>query len=247
MQHDVEYGHLLGLRLVEVVLEQAGPVFTTKEATRAGEAIGISPAYARRLLSRMAAGGLLRRLKGGLYCTAGILAQTSGHPHDFAIATKMVQHSAISHESALHHWGLIEQIPMRVTASTPKSVVTPSMRQGGREPTTEAGHDWVVDGVRYHYARVPLEAMFGIQQIWVDASARVPMFDRERALLDVFASRPVGAAERGIEILEHHRDEVDLDRLVGYADQLDRPHVVKRVRSAVSGTAQSQVAIATSG
>ena len=241
MQQDVEYGHLIGLRLAELVLQQAGPVFTAEEAIRAGESLGISPAYARRLLSRLASGGLLRRLKGGLYCTDGILEQSSGHPHDFAIATKIVQPSAISHESALHHWGLIDQVPMRVTASTPKSFVTPSMRQATRGESTKVGHDWVIDGVRYHYVRVAPEAMFGVEQEWVDATARVPIFDRERSLLDAFAYRRIGASELGLEILAQHPDDVDLDRLVAYAEQLDRPHVLKRVRAAASAV-RSRVA-----
>jgi len=222
------------------VIQEAGPVFTAEEAIRAGEALGISPAYTRRLLSRLASGGLLRRLKGGLYCTAGILEQTGGHPHDFAIATKIVQPSAISHESALHHWGLIEQVPMRVTASTPKSFVTPSMRQTTLGRSTAAGHDWVIDDVRYHFVRVAAAAMFGIQQEWVDATARVPIFDRERALLDVFAYRRTGGSELGDEILAQHLDEVDLDRLVAYGEQLDRPVVLKRVQAAVA-TARSGV------
>jgi len=158
-------------------------------------------------------------------------------PHSFAIATHLTRPSAISHWSALQHWGLVEQVPFVVTASTPKVVVTPEMRQ--KRPVASARrHEhaaWVIDGLRYEFTRIRAEDMFGIDQVWVDARTQVPMFDKERALLDAFVHlRGFGAGGLGGEILAEHSQEIDQEKLIRYAEEMGRPRVSARVRSALA-------------
>jgi predicted transcriptional regulator of viral defense system len=168
-------------------------------------------------------------------------------PHSFAIATHLVRPSAISHWSALQHWGLVEQVPFVVTASTPKVVVTPDMRRKPTDkpvPRLERGA-WVIDGVRYEFIRIRAQDMFGIDQVWVDARTQVPMFDKERALLDAFVHfRGLGAGGLGEQILAEHLQELDADKLLRYAERMGRPKVSARVGAAVARAASSRPATA---
>ncbi|HEY8746024.1 MAG TPA: hypothetical protein VIU62_23285, partial [Chloroflexota bacterium] len=119
MQH---YGDQVGLRLLRTLAQGRGQLVTAEDAVAVGSDVGVSRAHVYKLLSEMAGTGLIRRLKGGLYAIEAPLGGR-GAPHDFAIATHLARPSAISHWSALHHWGLMDQVPLRtVTASTTRRV-----------------------------------------------------------------------------------------------------------------------------
>lgn len=239
MQQHRAYAGSIGVRLLERISETVGPVFSADEALQVAQGLRISASHTYKLLHLLAASSYLRRMAKSLYVIESPLAG-GGTPHSFAVATKLVKPSAISHWSALEHWGLVDQIPMVVTASTPKSVVTPEMRTPSTEDThtksrqTQRHAAWIVDGIRYEYTRIPPHDMFGIDQVWVDSRTRVPMFDRERALLDAFVHlRGFGAGGLGGQILSEHWGEIDVAKLSRYADRMGRERVSKRVGTAI--------------
>lgn len=239
MQQRTEgYAGISGIRLLESLVTAHGELFATDEAVAAARSLGISRSHAYKLLHELTRSGYLRRLPKGLYVIQSPIAG-GVEPHSFAIATRLVRPSAISHWSALHYWGLVEQVPFVVTASTPKVVVTREMRQrsGGASTLPREHSAWIVDGVRYEYIRVPERAMFGIDQVWVDARTQVPIFDKERALLDAFVHlRGFGAGGLGAQIIAEHPSDVDHEKLLRYARQMDRARVTARVESALRGT-----------
>ena len=72
------------------------------------------------------------------------------------------------------------------------------------------------------------------------ARAQVPIFYKERALLDAFVHlRGFGAAGLGEQILAEHPEEIDREKLVRYAEEMGRPRVMTRVRSALGETDRS--------
>ena len=74
------------------------------------------------------------------------------------------------------------------------------------------------------------ERLFGFDNLWLNERDQVAIFDRERSLLDAFQHFHVfGSLSVGLEALEEHLDELDLDRLVRYALQLGVTAVVKRL------------------
>lgn len=104
----------------------------------------------------------------------------------FAIATSLVKPSAIAHLSALAHHDLTDQIPRVVSAITPRKVVVPSMRGARKGP--EDQHVWRVTGLDLRYVVViPERFELGIEMIWLDERFRIPITDRERTVLDLFA------------------------------------------------------------
>ena len=203
-------------------------IFTTSDAKQIAVQAGIPEAYIVYLLMRLVRDGWITRLKRGVYIRAGsVLGNAAIHP--FVIATNIVVPSAISHWSALHYHGLTEQVPYVVTAFTPKKVVTPSMRRGSYSDKNKR-HAWVIDGVRYEYITVKEKYFFGMEKIWVDEISRVLITDKERTVLEVFASPWMfGGIGEALSIIEKHLNVLSIDKLVNYACRYGRISVAKRL------------------
>jgi predicted transcriptional regulator of viral defense system len=232
------YGETLGVKLLRELTRRGSFIFTTEEAKAAAADLAIPETYLPQLLSKLAAGGWLLRLRRGLYAGMGRLpGEVDVHP--FAVATNLVSPSAISHWSALHHHGLTEQVPRQVTSSTPKKVVTPSMRaarsQDQEVEKRPAGrrsgrHTWEINGVEYEYYTITSDRFFGIEEVWVDEYFRVPIYDKERSLIDCFAApRLFGSLSEALGILEEHAGELDLEKLAQYALRYGKASVAKRL------------------
>jgi len=215
-------------RLLAALMEQGLTVFSIEDARGIAEREGISAVSLPALLMRMTQAGWLARPRRGLYVVSGPLAGGVA-VHPFAIAVRLVSPSAISHWSALHHHGLTEQVPRIVTAFTPRKVVTPTMRQRSDAPHRRK-HAWTVDGLTYEYTTVEQSRFFGIEQVWVNEQTRIPITDRERTLLEMFASpRSFGGIGEGIGTLREHLDSLSVKRLVEYALRYDAVSVAKRL------------------
>jgi predicted transcriptional regulator of viral defense system len=190
--------------------------------------LGISEPYLRELLSRLVAGNWLIRLRNGLYAGTGTLPG-GGEIHPFAIATHLVTPSAISHWSAMSYHGLTEQIPQVVTAFTPKRFMTPSLRTRKKQ-RSGSKQGWEIGGVRYEFTITKPEFFFGIQEIWIDQNFKVPITDKERTMLEGFASpRFFGGMGEILGILNEHFQEFDLQKLVGYGVRYGKAAVAKRL------------------
>jgi predicted transcriptional regulator of viral defense system len=223
------------LRLVRELVLTEGPIFTTGAALELGQRLGMSADAAYKALSLAAQSGVAPRLKGGLYRAAPPFGPA--HLHEFAVATALVRPSVISGASALSHWGLVDQTPLRiVTASSPK-VVLPPMSRGQRpaSPSThQMRHGWVIEGVTYVYRRIPESEMFGISDVWLDTETHVPIFDKERALLDTFLHpRADGGGHLGDAILAEHGEDLDVDLLMSYATTSGHARAAARIAAAL--------------
>jgi len=219
------YGELAGLRLLDD-LETAGlDPFTVADAKAQGKTLGLGASHTTSLLHRLSAGGRLTRLKKGVYAINDPLTRLP-RAHPFAIGTALVTPSAISHWSAFQHWGLTDQIPDAVTLSSPTRTFPPSLEshdEGRRRA-------WVVASTRYEVTAITRERFFGVGDVWMNERDRVAVFDRERSLLDAFQHFHIfGSLSVGLEALEEHLGELDLDRLARYALQLGVTAVVKRL------------------
>lgn len=104
-----QYGRAQGLALLERLVAETGPIFTTEDAIGAGAALGLARPTVNGLLAQLAQGPWLARLKRGVYVVQSPLLSTEIHP--FALAAALVQPCAISHWSALAFHGMTTQIP----------------------------------------------------------------------------------------------------------------------------------------
>ena len=215
----------MGIRLVSA-LEGAGiDPFTVAQATDEGSRLGLTPRHIITLLHHLASAGRITRIKKGLYAINDPLTKTP-RAHPFAIGTSLVHPSAVSHWSALQHWGLTDQVPTTITISSPTRTYPLSGRDhaGGERPV------WVVAGISYEVVAVTRARFFGITQVWISERNRVPIFDRERSLLDTFLHFHIfGSLSVAMDILDKHLGEIDQARLVQYALQIKVTAAAKRI------------------
>ncbi len=221
------YGRTQGLALLERLVAETGPVFTTEDAIGAGAALGLARPTVNGLLAQLAQGPWLARLKRGVYVVQSPLLSTEIHP--FALAAALVQPCAISHWSALAFHGMTTQIPTMIQASTPRAVVTPEMRHGSAyRPRGRAV--WRALDLEFEFITVQPAHFFGLQHEWMTQWQQVALTDRERTLLDVMAhSHVFGGMGASIELLEANWPAADGDKLVSYALRYGVVATIKRL------------------
>jgi predicted transcriptional regulator of viral defense system len=217
-----------GMRLIKQLLLHGKRVFDMEDAKAAALQEKIPPDQLKKTLSNLAQRGHILRLRRGLYIVAGLLPEQT-KPHPFAVATRLVQPSTISHWSALSYHGLTEQIPRVVTASTPNKIVTPSMR--GKHPgKSQTKHAWEIAGTHYEYVTVQKKHFFGIEKIWLDEHFQIDITDKERTLLDVFIyPKMFGGIGEALGILENSLANIDVKKLIHYAVNYGKKSLAKRV------------------
>jgi len=134
------------------------------------------------------------------------------------IAMALVNPAAISHWSALHHYGLTEQIPRKVYVLTTTGASVPRTRGTKVERVSDG---YPVGDTVYQFVQVKPERYFGTQKVWVD-EARVTATDPERTLLDGL-SKPqyCGDFAEVLHAFEARGTALDVERIVGYALRLD--------------------------
>jgi predicted transcriptional regulator of viral defense system len=92
---------------------------------------------------------------------------------------------------------------------------------------------------------VPSHFDLGLEMIWVDERFRVPITDRERTVLDLFAMpRLFGGIGEGFRVLEQFRDDIDLARLLDYALQHGSVAAAKRLGWSLEAVGVSSVVLA---
>ena len=192
-----------------------GRVFTSDEAIEGGERLGVSRSHTYKLLSELTRQGLLHRPRGRLYVMQPPVGGVNP-VRSIAVAVRAVRPSAVGGETAMLHWGLTDQIPLRE-----ETVVTPARIQWRRGVRRE-GEDriWEVEGGTVRFQHVHINEMFGIETVRLDAETVVPMFNRERMMADMLVKAPDGE-QRIIEVNANLGRDFDSRRLVSYATRLN--------------------------
>jgi len=215
-----------GVALAAELAKQGRLVFTTQEARRVAAGLRMPESGVGMLLTRLTDAGWVVRLRRGLYAGTGKLPGGVDVP-PFVLATALVEPSAIALWSALAHHDLTDQVPIAITAITPRKVVTPSMRSPG-EPRGK--HAWHVGGLECRFVTLT-ESRYdiGIERIWADERFAFSITDRERTVLDTFAMpRHFGGISEGLAVLDRALDSLDISRLIDYALQYGSRALVKR-------------------
>jgi len=215
-------------RLLRAILGEGHYIFDSNLAKQIAKKLGIQAANTTRLLSSLVNQGWLIRLKRGLYAGTGQLPGQFEIP-PFVIATHLISPAAISHWSALNYHGFTEQIPQRITAMTPQKITFPTQYQPNKTKPYKK-HVWEVGGIYYEYINVKPECFFGIDKIWLDEYFCVEIVDKERAVLELFASiRYFGGIGEVLGIMKSSFGEINLKQLIQYAIQYNNAAVIKRL------------------
>ena len=133
-----------------------------------------------------------------------------------AIAVRAVTPAAVSGDTALVHWEFLSQAPLH------EEVVSTPARIQWRQGVHADGPDrlWKVGGSTVRFRRVPADQMFGISSVRLDNETVVPMFDRERSLLELLSRPEPASAQWAGEVIRDHIGRLDRARLWEYAVRL---------------------------
>ena len=215
-----------GVRLLNQLFLQGNRIFDIEDVTAASSVQNIPLNQIHKILSSLSQHKRILRLRRGLYLMIGL---DQHMPHAFVISSYLLQPSAISHLSALQHHGLTEQIPTIITASTPKKVLTPSMREQSVQKLSRK-HAWVIEDVRYEYMTVKEDHFFGTEKIWLDEHFQVNITDKERTIIDVFVSpKMFGGIGEALGVLKNSLADIDIEKLVSYAILYNKKSLIKRL------------------
>lgn len=217
-----------GVRLLQQLFLRGHRIFTFDDVIEAAKIENIPLKQLRKIISNLVKQELVLRLRRGLFVSVGLLPDHIDIP-PFVISSYLVQPSAISHWSALQHHGLTEQVSPVITASTPKKVVTPSMREKKLSPHKNK-HTWEIAGIKYEYITVQERHFFGTEKIWLGEYFQVLITDKERTLLDLFIySKMFGGMGEALGILENSLSSIDIKKLVDYAIKFGMKSIAKRL------------------
>ncbi len=221
------YSVTKGIELIRELTDDGQIIFTIDDAQKKARSFGISRGHLRKILHNLVDGRWIKRIRRGLYAMA---MEPLGPViiHSFAIATHLVQPSAISHWSALSFHNLTDQVPLIVTAITPKKIVTPSMRSSDTRSKTK--HTWKLDQTQYEYISTKLSLYFGLESVWIDEHFRIQITDKERTIIDCFATPQMfGGMQWVLSTLEESLDQLNLKKLISYAQRYGRVSIIRRL------------------
>jgi predicted transcriptional regulator of viral defense system len=123
----------------------------------------------RVILFRMEEKGFIERIEKGKYLIIPLGSEKGKYTlHEFVIASYLVEPYAISYWSALHHYGLTEQIPSTVFVQTPARKKKNLME---------------IFGVNYQIVRVKEDKFFGVRKEWIEENP-VSITDKEKTIID---------------------------------------------------------------
>ena len=165
------------------------------------------------ILSRMEERGFIERVEKGKYLIIPLSSEKGKYTlHEFVIASYLVEPSAIAYWSALHYYGLTEQIPGTVFIQT---------------PARKKKNILDVFNVNYQIVRVKKDKFFGIRKEWIEETP-VNITDKEKTIIDCLDKPHYGGGI--IEAAKALKNgSPDYNKLRSYALKIDNSAVVRRL------------------
>jgi len=196
------------------MMAREGEVFTIDQVH---EKTGIQKEMLRVILSRLEKSGLIERIKRGTYLIIPLASEKGRYTmHEFVLASHLIRPYAIGYWSALHHYGLTEQIPETVfiqTHARSKKTLVETL------------------GITFRIIRIKEEKIFGLRKEWID-DAQVIITDKEKTIIDCL-DKPqyAGGIIEVAKALGTHQmtDTFDLNKMSRYAIDIGNSAVVRRL------------------
>jgi len=165
------------------------------------------------ILSRMEEKGSIERIERGKYLIIPLSSEKGKYTlNEFVIASYLVEPYAISYWSALHHYGLTEQIPSTVFVQTPARKKKNVME---------------IFGVNYQIVRVKEDKFFGARKEWVEET-QINITDKEKTIIDCL-DKPHYAGGI-IEVAKSLKSSsLNYNQLITYAIRINNFAVIRRL------------------
>lgn len=191
-------------------LASKGNIFTFEEAR---QVLGSDYSVTKVILSRLEKKGWIERIEKGKYIIIPLGAKKGEYTlHEFVIASMLVKPYSIAYWSALHFYGLTEQIPNIVFLQT----VARKKRQRMK-----------IFGVEYQIVRIKEEKFFGIHKEWIE-DAQVNLTEKEKTIIDCL-DKPqyCGGIIEVIKALKNNK--FDRNKLREYGCKIGNSGVIRRL------------------
>jgi len=166
-------------------------------------------------LSRLVDDGWLERIERGLYLIVPLEAgpERKWTEDPKVIASQLAPEGAAAYWTALHHWGMTEQVPRTMFVQTRK--------RKHRARVT-------VLGVRYEFIVITGRKFFGVAQQWSDG-AEFRITDREKTVLDALDRPDLCGGLPVVAGALASSDGLDWDKLDQYLKRFESGAVFKRL------------------
>ena len=209
---------MVGVELVRLLASEGDRVFSTDRARQLGPRVDLKDSYLWEALYHLRRNGWIVPLRRGLYALSPTVPGVTP-AHEFEIAMTLVNPAAISHWSALHHYGLMEQAPRKVFVLTTTETSVPRMRRAGDKRAPRDGY--LAGDTTYRFVQVRPKRFFGAEKVWV-GETRVSITDPERTLLDGLSMpHHCGDFAEVLHAFQLREAELNIERIIRYALQLD--------------------------
>jgi len=165
------------------------------------------------ILSRLEKKGWIERIEKGKYIIIPLGAEKGKYTlNEFVIGSLLVKPYAIAYWSALHFYGLTEQIPNMVYIQT---------------PARKKKQNIEIFGVNYRIVRVKKAKIFGIRKEWIDET-EVNITDKEKTIIDCL-DKPqyCGGIVEVAKALKN--GEFDKSKLIEYSSRIGNSAVIRRL------------------
>ncbi len=172
----------------------------------------------RVVFTRLEKAGILERIEKGKYLVIPIGAEKGKYTlNEFVIGASLLNTNnySISYWSALHHYGLTEQIPNVVFIQTDERKKKTNIK---------------VFGVNYKIIRVNKDKIFGIQKLWFQNKA-INITDKEKTIIDCL-DKPqyCGGLIEVFKALNNIKDEkYSKEKLIDYALKMNNSGITRRL------------------
>jgi len=191
-------------------LAKKGDIFSIKEAK---EIAKIDINTLRVILSRLENKGWIERIERGKYLIIPIgFIKGSYTIHEFEIGTSLVKPSCISYWSALHSFGLTDQIPKTVFIQTTSRKKKQNMN---------------IFGIDYKIIRIKETKYFGVISKWFNSN-QIKITGEEKTIIDCL-DKPqyCGGIIEVVNAISNNG--LDIDKLAEYAIKLGNSGVIRRL------------------
>lgn len=165
------------------------------------------------IVSRLEKKGWIERVEKGKYMIIPLGAEKGKYTlNEFIIGSLLVRPYAIAYWSALHYYGLTEQIPNTVFVQT---------------TTRKKKQNIEIFGVEYKIVRIKENRFFGIKKTWIE-EALVSITDKEKTIIDCL-DKPqyCGGIVEVAKALKNGK--FDKNKLTKYVKEFGNSGVIRRL------------------
>jgi len=200
------------MRRIDILtpLAKRDKTFTFEEAL---QITGLSRSSLKKIIYRLEQRGAIERIEKGKYMIIPIGAEKGKYTlNEFVIGSLLVKPYAIAYWSALHYYGLTEQIPNTIFIQTTARKKKQKIK---------------IFGVDYKIVRVKTSKLFGIRKEWIEET-EINITEKEKTIMDCLDKPQYCGGV--IEVAKALKNgEFDKNKLISYAKKMENSGVIRRL------------------